>query len=207
MTLQTKLETSETIEALAIFRYTLLQRADLLLQNEIVAPEDDNPALQGVSGLLITSLEELKVAEEELRAQNTSLLAQRAAIDERTRHYQQIFLHSPAPTLITDIFATIQEANFAAAKLFRRDRLHLERKPVAALIPATHRDDFRRQLAYLSEFDGAREWRLSISRMGDLPVEVTAMVTLVPKLGPTASGVLYWMFALPTNAGAPALEF
>ncbi|MEP6491773.1 MAG: PAS domain-containing protein [bacterium] len=202
-----KSDTTETIEALSIFRYTLLRRADDLLQNETAAVDGENPALQGVSGLLITSLEELKVAEEELRAQNTSLLAQRAAIDERTRHYHQLFLHSPAPTLITDIFATVHEANFAAGKLFKRDRLHLERKPLAALIAPTYRDEFRRKFGYLSSQNGVRDWRLSISRVGDLPIDINATVKLVPKLGPTASGVLYWMFALPAGSEDAPFEW
>jgi hypothetical protein len=35
--------------------------------------------------------------------------------------------------------------------------------------------------------------------MGDLPLRVHAMVRLVPDIGHTGSGVLYWMLTVPTQ--------
>jgi len=47
--------------------------------------------------------------------------------------------------------------------------------------------------------DGIRDWRLVVKRMGDLPLRVHAMVRLVPDIGHTGSGVLYWMLTVPTQ--------
>ena len=195
------LESTTTIDAVARCRYALLTRANALL-NEADVTHDQPPAetVRGLSGLLMTSLEELKVAEQELRAQQATLIAQREGIDERTRHYRELFLHTPAPALVTDTMGTIHEANIAAGRLFRRPSDELERTPIAGLLPREDRDEFRRQLSRFSARDGVRDWRLTIHRVGDLPRIAHATVQFVPDLGPSSSGVLYWLFS--THSGA-----
>jgi PAS domain-containing protein len=141
------------------------------------------------------TIEEPKVAEQEIRAQNTALLGQHAAINEHVHHYRELFLQSPAPVLVTDLYGTIAEANLAAGRLFRRDPGFLARKPLAAMIPPSRRDDFRRRFTRFSPADGAREWCFTINRLGDVPIEVCATVKLVGGIGPTNSGVLYWLFS------------
>jgi len=191
---------TDTVEAIARCRYTVLRRADEILRDEPGIPVVQRAdALPGVSALLVTSLEELKVAEEELRVQNNALEAQRAAVDERVRHYRQLFLFSPAPTFVTDLYGTIQEANLAAAELFRREASHLDGKPLVTLLASEYREEFRRQLTRMPAGDGIRDWRLVVKRMGDLPLRVHAMVRLVPGIGHTGSGVLYWMLTVPTQ--------
>lgn len=155
------------------------------------APGED---VQAVSGLLMTALEELKVAEEELRVQNATLEAQRAGVDERTRHYRQLFLDAPVAAVLTDVHGTILEANAEAGAMLRREPRHLERKPLAALVPIESRDNFRLQFSRMSPEDGARNWQFPISRVGHVPLEVLVTVKLVPDLGPTRSGLLYWVF-------------
>ncbi len=201
-TIPSAVESVDTIGAIARCRYLVLKRADELLTQ---IPDDDDGAadrLPGVSGLLMTSLEELKVAEEELRSQNAVLEAQRAAVDERIRHYRQLFLYLPAPAFVTDIYATIREANLAAGNLFRREASHLERKPLATLLANEYRDEFRRQLVRAASGDGVRDWRLVLKRVGDLPVEVHATVSRIPDVGATHSGLMYWL--LTPTAGSDA---
>ena len=198
MTTHSSIEPMETIGAIARCRYIVLKRADEILRDDPGAPAADRAdALPNVSGLLMTTLEELKVAEEELRIQNSLLEAQRASIDDRVRHYRQLFLYSPAPTFVTDVYGTIQESNLAAANLFRREAQYLERKPLVTLLAPEHREEFRRQLPRVGAGEGVRDWRLVIKRVGDLPVEARAHVRLVPDLGATGSGLLYWMLTVP----------
>jgi PAS domain S-box-containing protein len=194
------METVETIGAIARCRYFVLKRADEILRGEPGTPVVNRAdALPDVSALLMTSLEELKVAEEELRLQNAMLESQRAAVDERVRHYRQLFLHTPAPVFVSDIYGTIQEVNLATARLFRREARHLERKPLAVLLSSEFREEFRRQLPRVTT-DGVRDWRLIVKRVGDLPLEVHANVQLVPDLGATRSGLLYWMLTVQEPA-------
>ena len=76
--------------------------------------------------------------------------------------------------------------------MLRREPRLLERKPIAALVPVEARDDFRHQFARFSPEKGVRNWRFLINRTGHIPLEVCATVKLVPLLGTTRSGLLYW---------------
>jgi PAS domain-containing protein len=201
MAIHSAVEPLDTVGAIAQCRYLVLKRADQLLGDKPEGVGDGTDRLSGVSGLLATSLEELKVAEEELRVQNSVLEAQRAAVDERVYHYRQLFLHLPTPAFVTDIYATIREANLAAATLFRREAQYLERKPLVNLLATEYREEFRRQLSRITTGDGIRDWRLLLKRVGDLPVEVHATVCLVPEIGSTRSGLLYWLLAVKPSAG------
>jgi len=189
------LDGNDTLEALVRCRRTVLQRATTLIDAPSDIPFVERfDAIPSLSALLTTTLEELKVAEEELRDQNERLIAQRAASEEHTRHYRQLFLHAPIPAIVTDFYGTIQESNLAAAKLFRREANHLARKPLAALLPPDRREVFRRQLGLVTNtLDGVRDWTLVMQRVGDMPVTVHAAVEVVPDVGATRSGLLYWM--------------
>jgi PAS domain S-box-containing protein len=190
----------DIVVSLSRGRYAVMARANALLSNtQGDGDGSSSKDVQAVSGLLMTALEELKVAEEELRVQNATLEAQRAGVDERTRHYRQLFLSAPVAALLTDSHGTIIEANAEAAAMLRRDMKHLERKPIAALVPIEARDEFRRQFGHLTPEDGVRNWSFPITRTGHIPLGVVASVKLVPELGPTRAGVLYWVFREPAS--------
>jgi PAS domain-containing protein len=196
------LDGNDTLEALVHCRRTVLLRATTLLDGPADIPFVERfDAIPSLSALLMTSLEELKVAEEELREQNERLLEQRSAIEEHTRYYRQLFLHAPTPAFVTDFYGTIQESNLAAAKLFRREANHLERKPLAALLAPDRREAFRRQLKLITNTDGVRDWALTMLRVGDVPVAVHAAVEVVPNIGATKSGMLYWMLHVTGENG------
>lgn len=202
MTMIDNLDGNDTLEALVLCRRTVLQRARALMDGPAEVPLVERfDAIPSLSALLTTSLEALKVAEEELREQNEKLRAQRAAMEERTRYYRLLFQHAPAPAFVTDFYGTIQESNLAAAQLFRREANQLERKPLAALLLPDRRESFRRQLTLIaSAVDGVRDWPLLMQRVGDLPITVHAAVTVVPNVGATKSGLLYWMLRIPTES-------
>jgi PAS domain-containing protein len=195
------LDGNDTLEALVHCRRTVLQRATALMDGPADIPFVERfDAIPSLSALLTTSLEELKVAEEELREQNEKLLAQRAATEEHTRYYRLLFQCVPAPAFVTDFYGTIQESNLAAAKLFRREADHLERKPLAALLSPDRREPFRRQLTLIANMeDGVRDWPLLMQRVGDVPILVHAAVTVVPGVGATKSGLLYWLLHVPNE--------
>lgn len=199
------INTTDTISSLAYCRRVVLQRASTLFAQ----PEDGsgdgsrNGSRDGfrdgsgdgqptVSALLMTSLEELKVAEEELRQQADQLAHRQSAIDEAVRHYRQVFQWAPLPIILTDRYGSIHDANAAAEQLLRREARYLYRKPLAALAAVPSRDKFRVQLAMMTE-DRPREWCLELRRKGDVSVEVWATVGFVPETGPNRSGLLCWM--------------
>ena len=187
----------DSVDAIARCRYIVLKRADELLREQSgISVVERADMLPGLSGLLMTSLEELKVAEEELRVQNAVLEAHRESVEDRVRHYRQLFLHAPAPSFVTDIYGTIRETNLEATKLFRREARFLEGKPLVTLLCPEYREEFRRQLSRLSAADGVRDWKLMIRRVGDISLNARATVRLVPEIGETRSGLLYWMLTV-----------
>ncbi len=189
-----ELESNSTIDALARCRQTVLARAARVLDTDAPPSEaDGRETLRNIMGLLMTSLEGLKVAEEELREQNDRLREQRASVNDRLRHYRSLFLASPMPSIITDMYASMLEMNYAATELFRREARHLERKPLVTLVAPESRDTFRRQLLNFPIDETTRAWPIVLQRTGDVPIPVPAIVRRVSGLGPTQSGVLYWV--------------
>ena len=194
MATQLQSDSNEMVTVLARCRYGMLERANALLNATTAsARPDQTDEVRDIASLLLTALEELKVAEEELRAQNARLEEQRADVDECVRYFRQLFLYTPAPAIITDVYASIRDVNLAAARLLRRDAEHLDRKPMAALMPLDCREEFRRQLARAAVADDVRDWRITLNRTGDLPVELQAHVSLVPGVGETGRGMLFWL--------------
>lgn len=188
-----ELEAADTLSALTHCRRMVLQRASSLLDNAGDLPTVERAeALPNLSALLMTSLEELKVAEEELRDQGDRLANQQAAMDDAVRHYRQVFQRAPLPIMLTDRYGTIQDANDAAANLLRRDPHYLHRKPLAALVATPSRDAFRVQLAMMADGE-PKEWQLELRRHGDVSVDVRVTVGLVPDVGANRSGLLCWM--------------
>jgi PAS domain S-box-containing protein len=189
--------TSTTLDALVRCRQVVMARTNDVLTNRVAeVPPQDGDAVHSLTALLMTSLEELKVAEEELREQNAALSEIRAAGERRAHHYRQLFLHIPAPALVTDSFATILETNHAAEHLLRRDADHLQRKPFAALLPPSSRADFRTRLNRLVSCEESRHLALTVNRHGDTPIDVDATVSIVPDLEPARSTTLFWLLAV-----------
>jgi PAS domain S-box-containing protein len=195
-----ELQSSTTLDALVRCRQVVMTRTnDVLTTATPETARQDGDTVQALTGLLMTSLEELKVAEEELREQNNVLAELRAAGDMQVHHYRQLFRHIPAPALVTDTYATILEANHAAEHLLRRDAGHLERKPLAVLLHPKSRGDFRARLSRLVTSEDSRHVCLTINRYGDTPVDVEATVSIVPDLGATRSTALFWLFTTPSK--------
>jgi PAS domain-containing protein len=191
--------TNPTLDALARGRQTMLIRASQLMGTESIGVEQRTDTVPALAGLLMSSLEELKVAEEELREQNERLSERRLADERRLRHYQQLFMHLPAPALLTDMNARVLEGNLAALSLFRREGRYLEGKPFAALIETSSRGDFRRHLAHVVSSGDTRTFPLVLQRVGNVPLQVHATVSVVPGLGPTGSGALFWIMDRPAE--------
>jgi PAS domain-containing protein len=155
------------------------QRRDVLDQAVHVLEMDSHPRLDApperlreTAALLAVSLEELKVAEEELVQQNEELLVTREAIETTSRHFRRLFDDMPLPYVVTDICGIIRHTNTAAASLLRRPAEHLERKPFLTFIPLDRRASFRDAINRLKLVDAAHDWQVKLLRHGDAPASV-----------------------------------
>jgi PAS domain S-box-containing protein len=104
------------------------------------------------------SLEELRVADEELREQNEELMASRDAVESQRHHYHDLFNLAPVGYLLTDRDGTIRESNQAAAKLLNVRLTYLIGKPLAIFVPEEHRAAFRQWLVESNSVDTVRVW-------------------------------------------------
>jgi PAS domain-containing protein len=177
------------IRALATQRQVVTRHARAAVSAEEPSAEQTNGA-PAISALLVSSLEELKVAEEEILCQHDEITASAVAIERQLAHYRQLFELAPVALVVTDLAGAIRQVNGAAARLFRRDPQHLERKPLAALVPRGERALFRDGLSNLSLTVGATDWEFTLERTTDVPIRVSADVHVVP--GATGGSVFHW---------------
>ncbi len=150
-----------------------------MLDTDVEVPIEVQPEmLRETVALLATSLEELKVAEEELVQQNEELELTRDAVESSSRHYRRLFDAMPLPYVVTDVCGMIRHANHAAAVLFKRPAELLEGKPLLNFVPLDRRSAFREAINRLQLVDAAHDWRVTLLRHGDGPVPVAIDVQL-----------------------------
>ncbi len=99
---------------------------------------------------LQAALEELHVAEAELRQQNEELYLAQQSLEAERRRYQELFDLAPESYLVTDLQGIIREANSAAAALLGVSARTLKGKPIANYISIETRSEFRQQLLDLA---------------------------------------------------------
>lgn len=179
---------------IAARRQRVIARANALFASEREIPfVEQFDAVPQLSALLASALEGLKSAEDDIALQATAFEEQRAAVERKSRHYEQLFEYAPAAMFVTDLYGTIQEVNRAAVQLMKRDARHLDRKSIASLMLASERRLFRDRLQRLAVAESVENWRFVLQREADRPIEVTAAVRLVPGVGHTGNGVLQWL--------------
>jgi PAS domain S-box-containing protein len=168
---------SEAIARLGQQRRQFVDRAvsalDVLDGDGDTRPNAGPEPLRETTALLAASLEELKVAEEELVQQNEELLLTREAIEATSRHYRRLFEDAPVAYIVTDVVGIIRHVNDAAAMLLRRPTDMLEGKPLINLVPLDRRSSFRDAINRLKLVDAAHDWRVTLLRHGDAPVPVS----------------------------------
>ena len=198
--------TDGLITSLAQHRQTLLKHTGELLCSEAAPVRQlDGERAAKLSAILVSSLEQLKVAEEELVKRTEALADLRDELEQRVRGAHRLFDLAPVPLLVTDSYGNILDANRACQQMLKRDRDALERQPVARFIPADQRRTFREALGRVMASEGVNDWRLSLVRPTAGPLTVTARVRVVRGVGPGGEQRLFWSIR-NVDADAAALE-
>lgn len=154
-------------------------RADKNFQGADGAPEQDS------RDQLFAALEELSVAEEELRAQHEALIDAHRLLEVERVRYHSLFHLAPDPYVVTDENGLIEEANVAIGELVGVPAKSLVGKPFATLIETQARRDFRARLAEFPAKSPIDKWNLEIKGHDGrlVPIEAT-----VSSLGSPADG-------------------
>ncbi len=123
-----------------------------------------------------TSLEELRVAEEELRQQNEELEAAQAAEAEARQRYQELFEEAPDAYLVTDLDGQITAANRAAIALFGLEARFLLGKPLTTYLATDEVAEFRRELSLLKQEGEKTNWEVRLRPRSGPPATVSVAV-------------------------------
>lgn len=190
---------------------TFSQQRQMLLRHsaDLICPDANRvrPASgereSKLSAILVSSLEELKVAEEELVERTEALVSVRDQLEERLIASRQLFDLMPACLLVTDSYGSIIDANRAFLGLIKRDLSVLGRQPLARFIPSEERRAFRDGLARLVAGDGVSDWRLTLARPSDAQVTVSAAVHVVRRVGSIPQVQLFWAITVVGPTASP----
>lgn len=156
----------------------------LQLQADVLMPTAQWPGtLKEGLEILQTSLEELHVAEEDMRQQHEAVAVAQQAVMRAHQQYQQLFDLDPDEHLVTDSRGLIQEANQAAAARLGVSQERLVGLPLAIFVPREERRVFRTQLATLAPTPCRQTWegRLQPRRQPPFAAELTVAVIPDPQ--------------------------
>ncbi|HZG38984.1 MAG TPA: ATP-binding protein [Nodosilinea sp.] len=154
-----------------------------------------NHSLQLVITLeeLRLAIEELHVAEEELLAQNEQLIATQQALEVESQRYQDLFELAPDGYVVTDVNGVVQEANYAAAALFNREKKYLIGKPLVTHVPPSERLAFRSLLNQIASSQRVQGWELTLQRVKADDIVVAMTVETVKNAADKAVAVRWQM--------------
>lgn len=165
---------------------------------------------------LASTLEELRVSEEQLRSHADDLAASHYDLEAELRRYRDLFQGAPDAYLATDAEGVVREANHAAATLLGARMDYLGGKPLVVFVHEEDRKAFRRQLGLAREAGRLAGWRLRlVSRAGaELRVDVSVSAARQADGGVDLRWILREAADLPAagataavaETGAPAAE-
>ncbi len=113
---------------------------------------------------LVTTLEELQVAEEKLRNQAEALTSARHALEAERQCYEDLSDFATDGCVVTDASGTIREVNRAAATLLSKPQKCLVGKPLGLFVAKEDRQAFHAQLTRLQHegVERVQAWELQM---------------------------------------------
>lgn len=138
--------------------------------SELIERSDDGRAGREVTA---EALAELAVAIEELRTQNTELLASRADLDSERQHFADLFDTVPDGYLITTTEGVITEANSTACNLLGFHRSELIGRPLARHVATSDQGSFYSFLNRVLRTDGITQLTIDLDIRDHALIPVT----------------------------------
>ncbi len=155
-------------------------------------PDERGRAIDQLVVDLYTSLEELRVADAELRQQNAELADSANTLALERARYRSLFEHAPDPYLVTDAQGVLREGNGAAAAFLGVQAQFLVGRPLSVFVAAADHRSFFDFLARLGEESQPRAEDLHLVPRGGRRVPVSIAVAAAP--APAGGELLYrWL--------------
>ena len=141
---------------------------------------------------LMTAFEELSVAEEELRAQQETLVETGILLEIQRKRYHTLFDLAPDPYVVTDATGTIEEANAAASALLGMASKQLVGKSLVTFVEGHSHPAFQTQINALGKGVHVEKWMIeTLVRDGRLATVEATVSTLETR--PDGKSSLCWL--------------
>jgi two-component system cell cycle sensor histidine kinase/response regulator CckA len=141
---------------------TAQRRLQALRKEVAESPEPDRFAAELAK--LQSQFDDLDVAYEELEEQNEELQSTRHEMERQRQRYLRLFDQAPFGYLVTDAVGVVEEANRAAAEMFRIPQDVFPGKPIAVYLDPDNRSLFRGLLSRLRGRDESGESEFTCRR-------------------------------------------
>ncbi|MDZ7956253.1 ATP-binding protein [Nostoc sp. DedQUE09] len=129
--------------------------------------------------LTLEAFEELQITLEELKVASEELQATRIVVEKERQRYQELFDFAPDGYLVTDTFGTILEANRAASKHLNISQRFLIGKPLLTFIAQSDHQAFFNYLTQLQQIDRGGEWEVCLQPREKICFDVALTVVTV----------------------------
>jgi PAS domain S-box-containing protein len=141
-------------------------------------PPGFQPLMPEVFQELQATMEELRVAGEEMHQQNEALAEAQEHIAAERFRYRDLFESAPDSYLVTDMLGVIRDSNRAAQSLLGRGPRSLNGRPLANFIAEEETRAFRQHLLTAGRFTDREEWEFPLRRpsAGVFPATLTVTV-------------------------------
>jgi PAS domain S-box-containing protein len=179
----------DSVSQLAVQRQRLLQHAGAIIDRD--PAKIDTADVARLTQTVVTALELLKVAEEELRDERRTNATIQAAQDLRLAHMEAVFALAPTPLVLTTGDTTIRQANAASARLFGVDVQTLAGMQLMEMIPKPQLAEFRKQLALGIEIGSVEAWSFTMQFRRTTPAVVSATMHVIDDVA-VGARALYW---------------
>jgi len=171
-------------------------KTDAQLHNELTALQHRLGELENAEAVTLDALqntvEELRVAEEELHQQQGELVETRQQVETERARYAALFDLAPDGYLVTNAAGVIQEANRAAVALLAVSQEVLVGKPLLLWIAKEDRLAFHTQLSRLMQKQQVHDWELWLQPQQGSAFPVSITVGVRHHLQ-EQQPVLYWL--------------
>jgi PAS domain S-box-containing protein len=149
---------------------------------------------------LSAALEQLELAQIEMRQRNEELVAAHDALEHERTRYRDLFDLAPDAYLITDAQGLVSEANCAARQLLKVERKLLIGKPLQTFVPPEERDSFRATVLEAQRLHGMVHRRIHLLPDSSGPViDVDATVVAVVDHGDQPAGLRWSLRDITTQ--------
>ncbi|PYO04892.1 MAG: hypothetical protein DMD30_14930, partial [Gemmatimonadetes bacterium] len=125
---------------------------------------------------LVSAMEKLRLADEELRLQNEELLSSRRSAEVERQKYYDLFELAPDAYFVTDTRGVIREANAASSRLLGMATQFLIGKPLLVFFAPSARKDYPHQLDRLCGLDQVDDWETALTQRSGSPLSVSVSI-------------------------------